>query len=857
MAKTPSPWDSTPLTTVTANAGEAGGTDTPATAAEPAGRGRMGAADAIGPAARIDRFLVVEKLGEGGMGTVYAAYDTLLDRKVALKVVRPDRQAALGKASPRDRLLREAQAMARLSHPNVVAVLDVGEIDDDVYVALEYVDGTTLKKWLREARRPWREVVAAFVQAGRGLSAAHQAGLVHRDFKPDNVLIRRDGRIQVADFGVVSMGAATHDSTPPGAEPPSQEQITYAGLRVGTPAYMAPEQHAGGAVDGRADQFGFCVSLWEGLFGERPFASKTVDGLAEAARRGEIRPPPAGSAVPRWVELAVRRGLAADPGDRWPSIDALLAELGRDPAAARRRAALGVLAVAALGGAITVAWIGWTRERPAATPCAGAERHLDGRWDAGRAAALRASFRATGLPYAESSAERVIVLLDDWSRRWVAMHAVACEATRVHGEQSEALLDARMRCLDRRLDEVGELAGLLIAADRDAVARAVEAASDLPSLDACADVDALTATVAPPSDPSTRDAIARVQHALARATAQERTGRYPAARELAAAAATDAVRIAYPPIQAEALLARGRLEAQAGDLAAAHASLAEAARLAATARDDGTSAAALVELVHVLAEQSRGAEALAMAIAARAAAARAGDRALDAELLGNIGEAHRIAGDLAAAEAELGRALEARRELLGADHVKVAQVLNLLGGVRARQGHGDQAQRDYQEALRITMAQYGDAHPATAVTRANLCFLDAEAGELARARACQEQVLATLEAALGADHPQVAWALNEVALTQQQEGDVAGARPRFERALAIWEKTSGPDHPDVAWPLVNLGAIALAEEDLDRAEALCGRAHRVVVAASGADHPDAELPGECLAAIAEARRARR
>ncbi|MBZ0238456.1 MAG: serine/threonine protein kinase, partial [Deltaproteobacteria bacterium] len=307
--------------------------ETPVTAVEPRGPRARPVTPALAVAGRVDRFLILEKLGEGGMGAVYVAYDTLLDRKVAMKVVRPDRRSSMGGISPRERLLREAQAMARLSHPNVVAVLEVGELDDDVYLALELVEGTTLKAWMRAQRRPWPEVIAHFVAAGRGLAAAHEAGLVHRDFKPDNVLIGSDGRVRVADFGVVSMshGQRESSSSPsPGVEPDASgasDAFTFSGMRVGTPAYMPPEQYEGEAVDARADQFSFCVALWEALYGERPFPP-----LAPGAsfRDRPMRPLPESTDVPGWLEPLLRRGLSVDPAARWPSMAALIEELARD-----------------------------------------------------------------------------------------------------------------------------------------------------------------------------------------------------------------------------------------------------------------------------------------------------------------------------------------------------------------------------------------------------------------------------------------------------------------------------------------------------------------------------------------------
>jgi len=801
----------------------------------------------------IERFTILKKLGEGGMGSVYAAYDSALDRRVAVKVVRSDRRASADPVTPRAQLLREAQAMARLSHPNVVAIHEVGEIGEGVFVVLELVDGTTMHEWLRERARGWREIVDAFVQVGQGLAAAHDAGLVHRDVKPANVMIRRDGRIQIGDFGVVSMSGSGSSSDRDGdrTEPEHiPNDITFVGRRVGTLAYMAPEQYAGAAVDGRADQFAFCVSLWESLYGARPFAGQGAE-LAAAARSGTIQPPPTTARVPRYLEQPLRRGLSPKAEDRFPTMAELLDALRRDPERTRRRWLAGGVLFALFAGIATWAWVGWTR-RPAVTPpCADQAAPLANRWDADRAAAVRAAFATSNVPFATSAATRVTSQLDAWSARWVDMRVEACRATRVTGEQSDALLDARMRCLDRQLDEVAQVAAALVTTDRDVIARAAETL-EVPDVSLCANRDYVLARVPPPESPLARARVEGVEHELAAASARERTGHYREGRRIASAAATTAEELAFAPLLAEALLVRGRLEQQDGDTTAARATLTSAVRAAGVARDDITFARALVSLLDVLVERAEVPAALALAVAVEAAVARTHDRVLEADLAVGLGAAHQAAGDLAA-ETHMRRALALRESLYGASSVQVAQLLNRLGGAADARGQAADARALYERALAIVDVQLGPEHPSTTITRANLCYLDAEAGKLAEARTCQEAVLAMLERALGPSHPQVAWALNEVALVQRQQTDRDGAARRFERALAIWEAASGPTHPDVAWPLINLGEIAIERGELRAAEASCTRALSVIEAASGAAHPDTTAALTCLANAAASR----
>ena len=336
---------------------------------------------------RIGRFVVLRILGEGGMGVVYSAYDEELERKVAIKLVR---EAAHDGTEGRPRMLREAQAMARLSHPNVVQVYEVGEHEGQIFIALEFVRGETLAEHLAGAGRPWQEIRDLFVQAGRGLVAAHAAGIVHRDFKPDNVLVGADGRVRVADFGLA--GGAPRRGEAAGSAERSHvgasvfdASLTLAGAIMGTPAYMSPEQHTGHATDARSDQFSFCVALWEALYGARPFAGETVEAIADAVLRGRLREPPADRAAPPWLHQALLRGLTVDPEARFASMEALLAELTRDLAApARSRWLWPAIGLGLAGFTTAAAVLIATRERePTAEELATIERIAGEAVDAG------------------------------------------------------------------------------------------------------------------------------------------------------------------------------------------------------------------------------------------------------------------------------------------------------------------------------------------------------------------------------------------------------------------------------------------------------------------------------------------
>jgi len=304
---------------------------------------------------RIGRYVVLGRLGQGGMGVVLSAYDPQLDRKVAIKLLRTG--TGLATAEARARMIREAKAIAQLSHPNVVAVYDVGTADPgDVYIAMEFVEGDTLTAWKARWDRPWREVLDVFLQAGRGLAAAHGAGLLHRDFKPDNVLVGADGRVRVGDFGLARSAVGPDD----GATPPIvvsaalAGSLTATGTIVGTPRYMAPETLRGKPSDARSDQFSFAVALYESLFDKHPIDGETAVAIVE---RGAVAaPPPEGHKVPAGIVRAVMRGLEDQPTKRFPAMVAMIAELTPPPVRAPRRVLIAVgaavLAAGAAGAAV-------------------------------------------------------------------------------------------------------------------------------------------------------------------------------------------------------------------------------------------------------------------------------------------------------------------------------------------------------------------------------------------------------------------------------------------------------------------------------------------------------------------------
>ena len=514
-------------------------------------------------ATRIGRFTVLDRLGEGGMGVVYSAYDEQLDRRVAIKVLRGE---VLGSdQSARLRLIREAQAMARLDHPNLITVHEAGEHEGQVFVAMEFVRGSDLDSWLRE-RPPWREVLDVFIAAGAGIAAAHDAGIIHRDLKPHNIMRGDDGSVKVLDFGLARAVGASE----PLAECMLSSQstalvdarLTRTGAIIGTPAYMSPEQHEGGELDGRSDQFSFCAALYEGLYGQPAFAGKSMIEFVTNARMAKVRPPPAESTVPSWIGKIIRRGLSRDPADRYPSMHALLADLSRDPARRRRQflAVAGLAAVMATGGFAAAS----LAADAGPMPCTGAREELEAIWNPGRHETMQSALVTADPLLGEYTWQRIEPILDTRAQAWVDMRTQACEAHQ-EGRQSAHVLDLRMACLDRRLAGLGALTTALENADQEVVFNAVTAVDGLAPIAACADVDALSSPLPLPENPEAASDVRAHQQALEQVAVEQLTGHYKKALAGADALVKSAERLNYEPLIAEVALARGRALQEVGD----------------------------------------------------------------------------------------------------------------------------------------------------------------------------------------------------------------------------------------------------------------------------------------------------
>ncbi len=776
---------------------------------------------------KVGRYVILERVGQGGMGVVYAAFDPELNRRVALKILHATRRGKNGRTTTaaRTRLMREAQAMARVSHPNVISVFDVGTLGDSVFVAMEFVDGPTLTRWLQQERRAVPEIAAMFAQAGRGLAAAHEAGLVHRDFKPDNVLIGSDGHARVLDFGLARTDPAlspslsdpeTHDVRDTTARPDDvrasaelsdvlSSPLTQDGAVVGTPRYMAPEQHAGVAADGRSDQFGFCVALYGALFRQEAYSAPTLERLALAKQKGDVRRPPGDSRVSPHLEAAVLRGLAPDPNDRWPDMRALVSAIVHDPAAARRRA-VRFFAGAGLAAAMTGGVVHFVGRRE--DPCVDAEEHLAGVWDETRRTELGAAMRAVPVPYAAQTWEHVEAALDEYASTWASNRVEACTATHVRREQSEALLDRRMRCLDQRKLALQSLVAVLAEPDASVVQRATQAVHALPRLDACSNADYLLATIEPPP-PEQAAEVQDVRERVAEARALQTAGRLQESGVRSQDARDRARTIDYPPLQAEAQLRLGSVQETLGQYELAQATLLDAMSMALRVGHDEIAASAAHELAGVVGDRlGRYDEGLRWATVARSLYERLGlGEMVFASLDTTRGNVLYRKGELELARESYEGAVATIERAYGPDDARLATQLVNLGNVLLGQRERTAALTTFERAGTLAAAEFGARHPITGVAAVGMSNVLVELKRYDDAETHLNDALSIFREAMGEDHPFVVTVQCNFGVLHEGRGELAAALAEFERCRDRERDTLGEEHPEYARVLFNIARV--------------------------------------------------
>jgi len=806
------------------------------------------AGEILRPGTSVGRYVVMSHVGSGGMGRVYAAFDPELDRKVALKLLRAERDDEAGRSG----LVGEARALAKLAHPHVVNVFDVGVVDDQVFVAMEYIAGVTLRRVLAERSKGWRQVLRLLVPVAEGLVAIHAAGLVHRDLKPDNMMLGDDGRVRVMDFGLAraSRSTAISDEVTMGRASTLEAVRTRTGAWQGTPAYMAPEQWRGEPPDARTDQFAYCVTLWEALYGERPFAGSTIDGIERAVLAGRRREPPRGRRVPRWLRRVCERGLATRPEQRFDSMQALLGALARGHTLARMRTGLLAAGVVALGWLGGEGWQRWQAAQQLAA-CEATGEEITEAWNDARRRALHDALLATGVSHAAATAERVMPSLDRSAEAWRVARVEACLDAEVRDRWSAEQLDRSLWCLDERKLELASLVDALTDADAKAVQNAAVAAADLSPVESCRDERVLELLGLPRSEQRTE--IRAVREDLARVLAVQRTGRYDQGLTLARDALARAEAVGWLPLVATARLRVGSLLSLTGSLAEAESALEDAHFDALRATDPRLLVATSLRLVHVVGYKlARPADGQRWGRFAEAAIAATGDvEQLDrASLYKSLADVDIRAGDYPAAIARYEQALAIADAVLGPEHSWSLSVLSNLASARTFTGGYAEALALYERVLAVRTQVQGPEHPDVGEALHNVAHVEWQMGAYDEAEARYERALAIRSAALGPEHPDTAQTLDNLAALLITVGRHDEARALSERALAIHEARLGAEHPTVATSLTILASIDLARGDLQTTRARCDRARSIFEARLGPEHPSVATPLMCLSEVA-------
>jgi tetratricopeptide (TPR) repeat protein/tRNA A-37 threonylcarbamoyl transferase component Bud32 len=830
---------------------------------------------------RVGRYEVMRPLGSGAMGRVFAARDEALGRDVALKLLHVERGRD---TRSRARFLREARALARVNHPNVVEVFEVGVHGDDVYIAMELLSGQTLREWMRSEDRPWRDTLKILLQVGEGLAAAHRVDLIHRDVKPANVWVGDDGRVRVIDFGLAMNegdGLSETDRSDAAlreALHAASSKLTRTGAMVGSPAYMAPEQLMQGRASEASDQFSFCVTAFEALHGERPYRGSTPIQLLEAMQRGSVAR--SEDDTPWWLDDVLARGLEARVQDRWRSMVDLVAALRRGP----RRRWIPVAGVGVVVAALTGAWA-WPT-----SALEGCDNHALAQWNARARKDLAARVGATDAVFERDIAGP----LDGWTDAWSEQHRSTCEA----GPEARAF-DQTMHCLDLARERFSGAVAVLEDLEPGRVGEAVKVARGISAIPTCS------------------GAVPDGEHdevllALTRTAALHDAGRFEEAHETATTALSSSdeasIRIELLYYAASALREQGRLDAAVSSaeqgyfLALKHgddgnavglasllvSSLGGMAELDAAQRwydigmglvertADPTAMQGKLDTALGLALYSAGKPAMAVEVYERAIEAVPSDRQTQlAALEGDRGNALLDTGRLDEGREALRRSLTALQATYGPDHPKVATANTNLGVAYAMGGRFDEARPYFAEALRIARQTETDAH-ALGMALGNMGLVEHSDGRYEEARPYLEQALEQFETLGDPSSPRVLSTLNNLAVNAQARGDLEAAerqlwsmlernrekygpehidlgrnhnalgdnfilrarfveaQAQFREALRIFENALGSEHPDVAYPLIGLGRCASKLEHHEEAQELLRRAIQLT-AADGVD----------------------
>ncbi len=797
------------------------------------------------PLAIRGRYQLRRKLGQGGMGTVYLAWDQELKREVALKLVTLDGEDSRQQA----RLLREARAQARLSHPNVVEIFEAGIDRGRVFLTIEYVAGETLRAWLSQKPRHWSEIVRVFVAAGRGLAAAHDAGLVHRDFKPENVMIGADGRPRVLDFGLSVARHEHGDTVPKHALEIAAGGPQTSRSRSGTPAYMSPEQFRGQVTDGRSDQFSFCVALYEQLFGERPFPGKTPAAIATAVLSAERCPWPTTREVPQHVRAAIERGLALDPGQRHADMPELLDALSGEGGNPTRLAKWLSMAV----GVSIVGFAVWPQED--VPSCQGSTSAFDEAWGPERRAAVATAFAAVDGRFSADVWLRIAPRLDAYADEWTAAHQAVCEASHGRGGQTVAAFDAKMSCLHRLRDQFEALSWIFREPDPRVAASANAAVTTLEPIAQC--VAHGSGARGLPADPAERRARAELRKRIGQAQALRAAEEWTLATTSAREALKRAEEVGHPPLLANAQFELGVALSGGGEFAEAREQLSRSYFTALSGQQQLDALRASVKLVHVHLQLSEYDVAFEWARHARALldVSTVPQPLLERDLMFDVGWIFKQQARFKPAREQFTKALEFCEQQWGESSALCIEPIQALADIAAWEGRWAEAIQLGRSTVTLAEAAYGPHHPSTSAARGELGFILLKQGNAAEARVELEASRRGFEDAYGhgTNDQRLGTILNHLGSTYEALEEPEKAREVLERAHELSVELLGPEHPHTAFPLNNIGNVLVSAERYDEARDYYQRARAILEAANGSEHLYVSFPLMGLGWVAKAQ----
>lgn len=840
----------------------------------------------------VGRYVIIDRIGAGGMGVVYRAYDPELDRRVALKLLPTDKNQNNDAST---RLIREAQALAQLSHPNVVSAFDVGTVGANIFIAMEFVEGETISKWLKTPRTR-REILNVFDSAGQGLAAAHNTGLVHRDFKPSNVMIGKDGRVRVLDFGLAravdededgdgdgggddsqdekkttpdrdgdparssaelehSAGATelddsreAMDETSGGADESQQssnsssllgDQLTAVGQIVGTPAFMAPERMLGQPIDGRSDQFSFAVTLYRALYGQAPFSgnalkrrNKVLQGRVDAAPENTSVP------VPTWLRRVLLRALDPDPQERYESMEALLRGLRNDP---RQILQQRIKVTASVSAAILLVVLSGYILAKQRIDCTVPAEQLADIWSQPIRNKIRGNFANAASDAVSGTFERLNTHFQSYVDNWKDSYESSCRDTHHLKRYSAQVLDQRMTCLERRRTALASLSRALRGPlEKRALRKSVRAVLALPPVRDCNNVATLGTGPAQPADAEEKRRVTKLRSELQDVATMRNLGRVDEALTQTKELLERAEASHHAPIIAEVLFQTADLYGEAGNYAAEETHFRRAAAAAATARDRKLYAECWTELLFTVGYWlDRSDDVPPIQANGEAALAFLGEApAVQARFLGKLGVIRWQQGATDQARKHLERALSLAETSIGSQHPDVAAMLNNMGLVLMALRKPAEAGKPFEQAAAIFESLFGPRNPSLAAVITNRADALRALGEHDKALQLMARVMLIEEETLGVAHPSFAKTLSGLGNLRSATREYRKALPNYTRALSILRKTLAPENPIIA---ATQGKLAAAMGHLPEHQAEALTLHRAALdrltEALGQTHP--------------------